>query len=344
MKVALDAQMTVGTATGIGEYARGLTDALRTIGVDVRPLANTHVDPWRFDRRLFWDQVVLPSMARASGADLLHCASGTMPLWRPIPCVVTVHDVAWLRVQAHARKYARWYFGTFALSQYAKALRIIVDSTFSREELLDVVAVEPERVRVVYPGVAAEFAGLIRRPGGKRTIFVPGTLERRKNFEVLLRALVRMPQARVLSAGPFTAYKNECLALAGELGVVDRVRFLGYVPRETLLDLYATADAVAVPSRYEGFGYAAAQALCAGTPVVVADASSLPEIVTDWAPVVGVDDVDAWCGALGRILDEPQAAQERADKVRHPAIERFAWGASARAMRGVYAEALSVNR
>lgn len=341
MKVAIDAHLAVGTATGIGEYARGLAAALRDIGTDVCELAEPRIDPWRFDRRVLWDQAILPVRARRSGADLLHCASGTMPLWRSIPCVVTVHDVAWLRVQAHARAYARWYFGTLALAQYSKARYIVVDSAFSRAELLDVIGVPPERVRVVYPGVDGAFARLDRRPLGNRTIFVPGTVERRKNFEVLLHALRGMPGARLVSAGPFTAYRTSCLRLARDLGVADRVEFRGYVSRQALLAAYAEADVVAVPSHYEGFGYAAAQALCAGAPVVVSDASSLPEVAGGLAPVAGVDDPDAWCAALSTILDAPQTASERANAVRARAVERFAWPASAVAMREIYETAIA---
>ena len=91
MIVAIDMQLAVGNATGIGEYVSGLAPALRERGVGVIELREPKLDPWRFDRRVAWDQIVLPQRARASGADLLHCASGTMPLHVSIPTVVTVH-------------------------------------------------------------------------------------------------------------------------------------------------------------------------------------------------------------------------------------------------------------
>ncbi|HUN29074.1 MAG TPA: hypothetical protein VMV65_04680, partial [Alphaproteobacteria bacterium] len=94
MKVAVDAQLAVGTATGIGEYVRGLIDALRVDGIDVIELSEPKLDPWRFDRRVFWDQVLLPQRVRQVAPDLVHCASGTVPMGLTIPYVVTVHDVA----------------------------------------------------------------------------------------------------------------------------------------------------------------------------------------------------------------------------------------------------------
>ncbi|MGZ3503644.1 MAG: glycosyltransferase family 4 protein [Vulcanimicrobiaceae bacterium] len=336
MIVAIDAQLAVGTATGIGEYARGLIDALRIAGVDVRALCDPSLDPWRFDRRVLWDQVLLPRHARRSRADLLHCASGTMPLVSTLPAVVTVHDVAWLKVQAHAKPYARWYFGALALRQYRRARAIAVDSHFSRNELLEVLDVPPERVHVVYPGVASDFCTLRRNRSRDETIvLVPGTVERRKNLEVLIRALPSLDGVRVVSIGPPTPYSAQCLELARSLHVADRVELRGYVSREEVLSLYARCSVVAVPSRYEGFGYAAAQALCAGVPVLVSDRGSLPEVAGDAARIVSAEDSSAWGSAVAHVLADPRA-EAAAGAARARAIDRFAWGASAQAMCRVY--------
>jgi glycosyltransferase involved in cell wall biosynthesis len=335
MKIAVDAQLTVGTATGIGEYVRGLIAALRAQGADVAELSEPQLDPWRFDRRVLWDQVHLPQRARAEGADVLHCASGTMPLRFERPIVVTVHDVAWLRVQAHTRPYARYYFGAFALHRYRDAERIAVDSKFSRGELLDLLDdYDPKRIEVVYPGVAADYCALERRKGDGRTILAVGTIERRKNLELIVRALPSLAGARLVAVGPPTPYQRECEDLASDLGVGDRVTFAGYVDREALLDLYATCAIVAVPSLYEGFGYAAAQALCAGTPCVVSNLSALPEVVGGDAPVLSLDDLDAWVKALASALRGERDAA--ALSARDSARSRFAWDASARRMQDVY--------
>ncbi len=339
MIVALDAQLTVGTATGIGEYVNGLTASLRDDGHDVRALREPGLDPWRFDRRVLWDQVLLPLRARMSGADVLHCTSGTMPLVSMLPAVVTVHDVAWLRVQRHARFYARYYFGAFSLERYRHARAIVVDSAFSRAELLAVAPhLDARRVHVVYPGVAGDFIGLADRASDGRTILVVGTVERRKNMEIVVRALAQMPRARVVSVGPATPYRDECARLAADLGVSDRVEFRGYVDRSTLLDLYRRCAVVAMPSRYEGFGYAAAQALCAGVPTIVAACASLPEVVGGDAPALPPDDVDAWVHALRAACDgniDGAPANARAS-----AIARFAWSCSAHALRDLYERVL----
>jgi glycosyltransferase involved in cell wall biosynthesis len=340
VKVALDAQLTVGTATGIGEYVRGLDEALRKRGLDVVSLCEPRLDPWRFDRRLIWDQLVLPRRARAARAQILHCAAGTMPLRVRLPVVVTVHDLAWHAVQSHAPGYARYYFGEFSLRRYANAAYVVTDSNFSRHELLDLCSsIDPQRVNVVYPGVARDFATLARTAGDGRTILAVGTIEPRKNLEVLVRALVDLPDARLVAVGPPTPYARECAALAARLNVASRLEMCGYVARAELLRLYETCAVAAVPSRYEGFGYAAAQALCAGVPCVVSERSSLPEVAGGDARVAGADDPKAWAGALAAALAGEDDA--RARRVRAGAVARFSWDASAVQMERIYA---SVNR
>lgn len=335
MRVALDAQLSVGTATGIGEYVGGLVEALRVAGTDVTPLCEPRLDPWRFDRRVLWDQVLLPARARASGADLLHCASGTMPLRAPLPAIVTVHDVAWLRVQSHARAYARYYFGPFSLARYRSADFIVVDSEFSRSELLALVGrYDPQRVAVVHPGVSPEFAALARAGGDGATVLAVGTVERRKNLELLIAVLPELPQARLIAVGPPTSYWERCASLARSLGVAERVELRGYVARHELLELYRTCAVVAVPSAYEGFGYAAAQALCAGVPCVVSDRGALPEIAAG-AAVVALDDRAGWAAALQTALNGDGDAHAAA--LRAAAVARFSWAAAARAMQSIYA-------
>ena len=341
MRVALDAQMTIGTATGIGEYVRGLSAALPAAGVEVVLLLEPRIDPWRFDRRVFWDQILLPQRARASGADILHCTSGTMPLSLQLPTIVTVHDVAWLRVQAHTRPYARYYFGRFSVGRYRHAARVVADSKFSRDELLELSDVPEESMDVVYPGVDATYSTIVRRTD-RRTILAVGTIEPRKNLEALVRALPFLPEARLVAVGPHTGYAQTCATLATRLGVRERVEMPGYVDHVALVELYSTAAIAAVPSEYEGFGYAAAQALCAGLPVVVSNRSSLPEVVAGDAPIVALDDDPGWVAALrdgvaGRLDD-------RARAVRADSIARFAWSGSALKMRAIYEDVLARGR
>jgi len=220
--VGLDAQLALGTATGIGEYINGITAAFALRNTQLVSLQQGRLDPWRFDRRVLWDQLVLPIAARRARIDLLHCAAGTMPVVHPAPIVVTVHDVAWLRAKTHARSYARAYFGPFSLAQYRRARRVIVDSNFSRRELVELVPSLGDRIDIIYPGVAEDFTTLERTSEQQDAGFIlaVGTIERRKNLAVVIRALPALPNSRLIVVGPSTPYRAECERLANEPDIV----------------------------------------------------------------------------------------------------------------------------
>lgn len=340
MRVALDAQLAVGTATGIGVYARDLGAALRRAGTDVRMLQAAWLDPWRFDRRVLWDQVLLPLAAARSGAALLHATAGTLPLVRPrVPVVVTVHDMAWLRVQAHTKGYARAYFGAAMRRAYRSAAAVVVDSLFSRDEYR-ALSGDPRLPHVVYPGVDPRYAALERRPDPAPFALVVGTVEVRKNLLGVLAAAAAIPELSIVSVGPPTAYADEVRRRVAESGLAGRVTLRGYVDAAELDDLYARAALALVPSRYEGFGYAVAEARCAGLPFVAARGSSLTEVAEPAGTLVEPDDADGWIEAVRAVLADRAAAEARAAADRPAAAARFDWATAAAALQALYAAVL----
>ncbi len=344
MIVALDAQLAVGTATGIGAYVRDLVAALRERGTDVRVLQAERLDPWRFDRRVMWDQVLLPLAIARSGAAVAHATAGTLPLIRPrLPIVVTVHDMAWLRVQGHTRAYARAYFGTAMRRAYRSAAAVVVDSTFSRDEYL-ALSGDGRVPHVVYPGVDRRYAAIVRRPDAAPFALVVGTVEVRKNLLGVLAAAAAIPDLSIVAVGPPTAYAEVVRKRIAELGLAGRVTLRGYVDRATLDDLYARAALALVPSRYEGFGYAVAEARCAGVPFVAARGSSLTEVAQSAGTLVDPDDVAGWIAAIRAILADRGQAQARADADRTLAAARFDWSAAAAALNEIYARVLENRR
>jgi glycosyltransferase involved in cell wall biosynthesis len=333
--VALDGQLAVGTATGIGVYQRDLAAALDDAGTDVRVLRALWLDPWRFDRRVLWDQALLPLAAARSGADILHASAGTMPLLRTLPTVVTVHDLAWHRVQAHTRPYARAYFGTLQARAYRHAAAIICDSHFSASEYHELI--DPHAtVDVVYPGVDERFARIVRTPDESPFALVVGTVEARKNLLLLIEVLPAIPPLRLISIGPHTPYADEVRKRAAELNVADRIELRGYVTPAELHDLYARAACALIPSRYEGFGYALAEAMCAGVPAIAARSSSLIEVANGAIPLVAPDDIEAWTEATRALLAHRADAENAAAASRANAALRFAWSTAATQMRQIY--------
>ncbi len=305
--------------------------------IDVCALAAPWLDPWRFDRRVAWDQVLFPLLAARSGAAVIHAASGTMPLVAHAPVVVTVHDMAWQRVQAHTRGYARAYFGTLMRARYRHAAGVIADSAFSAGEFRELVG--RDDVHVVSPGVDERFAAIERRPAEEPFALVVGTIERRKNLLRAVDAVASIPGLRLVAVGPFTAYVDEVRARVAERNLGERVTLLGYVERAELDALYASATCALVPSRYEGFGYAVAEALCAGLPVIAARTSSLIEVAGDDAPLLDPDDAGGWVDALRALLADRDAAERRAAGARERAGVRFAWSTAAARCAAIYAAA-----
>ena len=285
---------------------------------------------------MLWDQLLLPWQAARSGATLLHASAGTMPFVRTLPTVVTVHDLAWHRVQSHTRSYARAYFGTLQARAYRHAAAIVCDSQFSANEYNELID-SNARVNVVYPGVDERFARIARNPDERPFALVVGTVEARKNLGVLVETLPAIPSLRIVSVGPHTPYADEVRARAQALNVADRLDLRGYVTEDELDDLYARAACALIPSRYEGFGYALAEAMCAGIPSIVARSSSLIEVASDAVQLVDPDDTDGWTQAVTTLLADREAAQRHADTQRPAAHGRFAWTTAAANLRAIYA-------
>jgi len=336
MIVGLDMQMALGTATGVGVYARDLYATLRTREIDVRALQWPALDPWRFDRRVLWDQLGLPLLAARAGVTLIHASAGTLPLVQTKPTVVTVHDMAWLRVQGHTRAYARMYFGGVMRGAYRRAHAVVVDSLFSQAEYA-ALSGDERAATVVYPGVDERFGALARRPDARPFALVAGTVEARKNLLRALAVAAAIPELRIVSIGPPTPYLDVVRARARELGVSDRLDVRGYVDRATVDDLYARATLALVPSYYEGFGYALAEARCAGLPVIAARTSSLIEVAGAEAMLADPDRPGEWIDFTRAILADRDRAERVASAARAAAVASFAWSTAATQLLAVYA-------
>lgn len=289
--------------TGLGVYATSLAQALRQRrDVEVLELRDMHYDVWRFDRRVYWDQLRAPALARRARPDVVHFTGGTLPLWTPHPCVLTLHDLAWLHDAVRGRPYSRWYFGAMQRRLARRADRIATDSEISRSEIVERLGVNPSKVAVTGAGVDEAWFRLERRAQDAPYFLAVGTLEARKDLETAVRALVGFPALRLVSAGPQTNYAARVMRIAAELGVSNRLELRGYVDEAALYALYAGASALVFPSRYEGFGLPPLQALAARVPVVAADLPVLREVLGDCALWAQAGDPGSFAEALNVAL------------------------------------------
>jgi glycosyltransferase involved in cell wall biosynthesis len=218
---------------------------------------------------------------------------------------------------------------------YRGAAAILTDSAFARDEFLELAGPRDD-VHVVYPGVDERFAALARRPRARPFALVVGTIERRKNLLRAVETLAAVPELDLVAVGPPTPYLDEVRARIAALGLGERVSLRGYVERAQLDALYAEATLALVPSRYEGFGYAVAEALCAGLPVIAARSSSLVEVAASEAALIDPDDAAGWVEAVRALIADRDAAERGAAASRPAAIERFAWSRAAAQCTAIY--------
>jgi glycosyltransferase involved in cell wall biosynthesis len=322
VRVAIDVSPLRQTRAGTARYLRGLLPELERL-VDVEPLA------WGGSRKaatlardIWWYPRALPRLART--ADVLHCPSFRGPWTSSAPLVVTVHDLAVLRRPDVFNRWTRTYSRRFVPRVVRAAARVIAVSEFTKREIVELLGVPEERVRVVANAVGEPFVATGNRAGGEYVLFV-GTLEPRKN-------LPRLAQA--------TRAAGLELRVAGSRGWGDvdvngdGVRFLGFVPDDELASLYRGALCVAYPSLYEGFGIPVLEALACGAAVVTSRDTAMAEVADGAAVLVDPTDADAIAAgiteAIGRRDELAPLGRARA--------AAFSWRAAAEATVAVYRE------
>lgn len=338
LRVALETQFAVARPTGVGVYARNLADALRARGdIDVCEVRDPRFDLWRFDRRVYWDQVRAAAVARSARADVHHFTAGTLPWRPPRPVVLTLHDLVWLRGANRGRPYVRWYFGRLQARLARGADAIVVDTEAARSDVAEGIGIDPARIAVTGVGLDEGFFSLDRRPAAAPFALAVGTVEERKDLATAVRAVSRIPGLRLISVGPKTPYAGTVEAIARELGASDRVELRGYVDDAALLELFATAAVLVSPSRYEGFGLPPLQALASGLPAIAARTAVAQEVLGECVRYFAVGDAAALAEALGEALAGGANVQERIVQGRERA-RHFTWERVAAKVMRVYRE------
>lgn len=335
IRVALETQFAYGTRTGLGTYAFHLARALRARpDIELMEIFDAERDIWRFDRRVVWDQIIAPRRARRTKPDVTHFTGGTLALFPPHPCVLTLHDLAWSSGAVRGKFYQQAYFAGAQRALVRKADRIAADTATARDAIVELLAVDPARVAIAGAGVDDDWFSIQRDIHNPPYVLAVGTVEARKDLETAVRAVAQMADLTLVSAGPATPYAASVLRLAGELGISDRVEVRGYVDEPALRALYAGASALIFPSRYEGFGLPPLQALAARLPVVASDIPVVREVLGDCAFFAPPGDARAFADALRQALRDG-TRQSLLDRGRMRARD-FTWSAVAQRMVGLY--------
>ncbi len=306
--------------------------------------------------RIFWEQFVQPLALRRAKIDLLHALAFVAPMAAPCPYVVTVYDLSFLRYPEAFRPFNRWYLsrGTARSVKQAKAVIAISEST--RQDVIKLLGVPPERVHTVHCGADAAYCPLpaaeveafkSARQLPDTFILYLGTLEPRKNVDGLIRAYARWqnhePDAPLLIiAGGKGWYTQQIFELVESLNLTDSVRFPGYIPQEEMTLWYNAATLFVYPSHFEGFGLPVLEAMACGTPVITSTESSLPEITgtEGVARLVNPADEKALAASMAEVMANADLRAAMAQK----GLERaaaFTWEKTARETIGIYQQVLT---
>jgi glycosyltransferase involved in cell wall biosynthesis len=306
--------------------------------------------------RVAWEQLIAPFALAGLRPDLVHGMAFATPIAWPGPSVVTVYDLSFVRYPGGFRPANRIYLRLITRVACRRARRVIAISESGKAEIGAAFGLDPARIDVAQPGVGEAFGPLppdevraFRAAQGlpERFILYLGTIEPRKNLETLLHAYAHLPQRAdgvglVIAGGRGWLYER-VFGLIEQLGLAGQVITAGYVEGESLPMWYNAATVFAYPSLYEGFGLPVIEAVACGTPVVASHSTSLPEAVGPEEDRGGLlappTDVEAWVGALSRLLDDAALREELGERGRARAA-RFTWQATAQKVAASYRRAL----
>jgi glycosyltransferase involved in cell wall biosynthesis len=371
MRLGFDAKRAFHNATGLGNYSRDVLRILQARFPEHEYLAYTPrpgrlapaegprlraVGPrGALGRALpaLWRQAGIVRDLADDGVALYHGLSNELPAGierTTIAPVVTIHDLIFERhpelYPAIDRRIYRLKFRSAA----ARARLVVAVSEQTAQDLVELYGVPPERIRVVYqvchpafhaPADPTADAAVAARLGLPTTFVLSvGTLERRKNLLVALRAIAPLEGVSFVAVGRPTPYARELAAFVEEHGLGDRVRFLAGLTIPELASLYRLATAFVYPSLFEGFGIPILEALAAGTPVVTTRGGCFAEAGGPGSAYVDPRDPEELREVLAALLADPARRAEMTRRGRTHAA-RFSDAAIADDLFRVYEEALA---
>jgi glycosyltransferase involved in cell wall biosynthesis len=303
--------------------------------------------------RILWEQTILPAESARRRIRLLHAMAFVSPVLSHLPTVVTVYDVSFALFPESFRPFNRGYLTTMTRRTARRADAVIAISRSTADDLQRLWGIPQARIHLAYPGVDAEFRPLsasdveaFRAAKGlpSRYVLFVGTLEPRKNVTRLVEAFAvlkqqGLPHKLVLAGGKGWMYEP-IFAAVENLGLQGDVIFPGFVSRQELPLWYNGAALFAYPSLYEGFGLGPLEAMACGTPVVVSNRASLPEVVGDAGIQVDAEDAAGLAEAMASVLTSPSRAAQMRERGMERAA-RFTWEQTARDTARTYEIVLS---
>jgi len=356
MRIGIDIQSTTGgNLSGLGYYTANLVSALRKIDFENEYILfknSFFCGNLSVPKRILWEQVVFPLQVSAEKIDILHIPAFSPPLFlaklRKCKIVATLHDLIGIRMPKNNLSLgSRFYWSKYLAMMSKNVDMIITDSNYSKQDIVELLKLPEEKVKVVHLSPASIFRPVEDKEkikyiktkynvDEKGYILYVGNIEFRKNLLLLVRIWEKFQiEHKLLLVGTITEYAQVLMKEIKEKRLESRIIFTGYVPLEELLLLYNGATLFVYPSLYEGFGLPVLEAMACGVPVVASNVTALPEIVGDAGMLASPTDVNEFGYAIVKILSDI-SLQNLLRKKGLSRVKMFSWEKTARETLEVY--------
>lgn len=274
-----------------------------------------------FGPKKFWTQVALPVNLyfRKPRPSVFFTPTHYAPRFSPVPVVITIFDLSFIHFPEMFRKSDLYQLKNWTAYSVKKAAKILTISQSSKADIVNYYQVPENKVIVTYPGVGSEFKPqprekieAIKKKYGIKNDYIlyVGTLQPRKNllclieaFYLLIRnAKYKIQNTKLVIAGKKGWLYDEIFAKVKNLELENKVIFTDFVESQDLPALYSGAAVFVNVSLWEGFGMPVLEAAACGTPVVVSNTSSLPEVVGDAGILVNPESVEDIAVGISKAL------------------------------------------
>ncbi len=282
-------------------------------------------------RRIIYEQTLLVREARRAGIDVLFNPGFTSPLLLSPPNATIIHD---LQHHHHPEFFKpsdllAWRFLVWASAHTSRQILTVSDA--SRQDIHDVYGIPLANIRTAEPGVEPDFFR-ITREREEPLILCVSTLHPHKNIERLVDAFAafhrQRPDYRLVLAGMRGFHGDAVERRIQFHGLAESITLTGWIPRATIMDLYARARIAVFPSTFEGFGMPVAEAMAGGVPLITSSVRPMTDIAGDTALYFPPHDTEALTSALEQFAADAALRAYHADLARERAV-RFTWDRAA---------------
>lgn len=377
LRIAFNGSALLSPLTGVGQYAKSLAEQLaldeqielhflyaaawsREIrGQPIRQIGKIKELVKKVVPRAYRVSRALQNWRFGAGVrqlrpDLYH-EPNFLPFHFDGPTVITAHDLSWIRFpETHPAERVEVMNRLFP-SALERANHILTDAEYVRQEIVKEFGVPADKITSVPLGARSVFHP---RPEAeclqvltewdlryREYVLCVGTLEPRKNLELVIRAYASMPpefrkRYPLVIVGMKGWLTSRLESVMQPLVASGELRPLGFTSDEALASLYAGAMALVYPSLYEGFGLPPLEAMASATPVIVSDRSTLPEVVGEAGIAIDAEDEAGLRASLQR-LDEDNAFWQAKAAASLERSSLFSWSRCAQETLAVYRKVLA---